>query len=321
MVGEQGSGKSTIALWISNSTEDLQKHRKTKSIKTFQSSQESCLWIPEGKSILVIDTPPLPASFENPDAWAETNWLNVDSDTKSKIQKADIFVLVLDGKNKRHSSQYWSCFKNDFGKMMSDSGEHLKRVMVVVTKVDKKILSEKTVFLQGSGSYTDYAAELKREIGDSQVCEVCLKDIGKLNGSSRMSYVTQKNLANTHNIFELKKIVDFAMKSIGEVQILYPRKLTISTKGGSAEELRTKALFLDSTEVLRQMLDIYYDDHFGDIPQGTKIVQGGPTFKILPNGQLLGSDWKELLNELYHAQNEVNLVLSVECGRCGVVVV
>ena len=50
---------------------------------------------------------------------------------------------MLDGKNIRHGYQYFLSFKKEFGRMVKDYDDLMARVMVVLTKVDRKIVHEK----------------------------------------------------------------------------------------------------------------------------------------------------------------------------------
>ena len=256
-MGQQGSGKSTLSLWLSNSSEDLRKRRMTQGFEEFQPGNDSCSWIPDGEPIRVIDTPPLPATMhEDPHAWVQSHWLLAD-ETFPHIKNIDSFVLVLDGKNARHSTQYFLSFKHYFSKMVRDYGDLIGRLMVVVTRVDRKFVNETSPPGDGSVSFTDVGRLMRLELDGSQVCEVNFKDLRELQGKSRMNYVEQNQLSDTHNVLQLKKIVNHAMR-FTQVQFYPPRRLTISLRHGDEE---AKAIFIGAHSILKETLRAYCDKH------------------------------------------------------------
>ena len=137
--GEQGcGGKSTLAFWLTNnSVHNCEKN--TQDFKILQSSPAPSLWVPRGKSLRVIDTPPLPSPDETGEGWSRTKW----GSGKVPVLDSDVIVFVLDANNVRSSGKYLSCIKRDFGKMVENPADIMKRLVVVLSKVKKNNFSTK----------------------------------------------------------------------------------------------------------------------------------------------------------------------------------
>ena len=116
--------------------------------------------------------------------------------------------------------------------MVDNPADIMKRLVVVLSKVKKQLLHEKSDVATEVGGFTDLESTLKRELGELNMCEVNLTEFRRLKDKSPMEYVQDRNLTETHNVAQFKKVVDHAF-SHSKVQMRWPKTVIMSRKDGT----------------------------------------------------------------------------------------